>query len=114
MPIVDEILERKTFPARDPIYTSLAFSNDGKWLLLGTAGDVHYLIDSYEGTVVARLETPAPMGAGPGDGSGLERLPVSPYAREIEPVEGVSGEEVAWSPDARFVLSGESPSSMQA
>jgi COMPASS component SWD2 len=54
--IDDPILGLKTFPPRIPIFTSLAFSNDGKWLLVGTAGDVHYVVDAYNGEVVARLE----------------------------------------------------------
>lgn len=52
----DPILAQRTFPARIPIYTSLAFSNDGKHLLVGTSGDVHYVVDAWEGKVVARLE----------------------------------------------------------
>ena len=52
----DPILASRSFPPRVPIYTSLAFSSDGKWLLVGTSGDVHYVVDAFEGTVVARLE----------------------------------------------------------
>lgn len=38
------------------IYTSLKFSNDGKWILLGTSGEIAYVIDSFEYKVVARLQ----------------------------------------------------------
>ena len=54
--IQDPVLGLRTFPARVPIYTSVSFSNDGKWLIVGTSGDVHYVVDSFSGTVVARLE----------------------------------------------------------
>lgn len=40
---------------RSPVYTSVKFSNDGKWILVGTAGDVHYVVDSFKNTIVARL-----------------------------------------------------------
>lgn len=62
--IDDPVLCKRTYPPRTPIYTSVSFSNDGKWLLVGTSGDVHYVLDSFEGTVVARLECePAPLAA---------------------------------------------------
>lgn len=62
--IDDPVLRKRTYPPRTPIYTSVSFSNDGKWLLVGTSGDVHYVLDSFEGTVVARLECePAPLAA---------------------------------------------------
>lgn len=54
--IEDPVLSVRTFPARIPVYTSASFSNDGKWLLVGTSGDVHYVLDSFDGTVMARLE----------------------------------------------------------
>lgn len=53
----DPILFARSYPSRVPIYTSLSFSNDGKWLLVGTSGDVHYIVDAFEGTLVARLES---------------------------------------------------------
>lgn len=54
--IEDPVLAQRTFPPRLPVYTSLSFSNDGKWVLIGTSGDVHYVVDAFEGGVVARLE----------------------------------------------------------
>jgi COMPASS component SWD2 len=59
--IDDPILTERTFPPRTPIYTSAEFSNDGKWLLVGTSGDTHYVLDSFEGGVVARLECAFPF-----------------------------------------------------
>jgi len=54
--IDDPILRQRSFPPRTPIYTSISYSNDSKWLLVGTSGDTHYVLDAYEGHVVARLE----------------------------------------------------------
>ncbi|GAA5837696.1 hypothetical protein JCM11251_002298 [Rhodosporidiobolus azoricus] len=99
--IDDPVLRERTYPPRTPIYTSCKFSNDGKWLLVGSSGDVHYVLDSFEGNVVARLECP------PGQQTtGLERSFNAPYERPMEPSSGISSEEVTWSPDGRFVISG--------
>lgn len=54
--IDDPVLRERSYPPRTPVYTSCEFSNDGKWLLVGTSGDTHYVLDSFDGTVVARLE----------------------------------------------------------
>lgn len=40
--------------------------------------------------------------------SGLERSPFPPYDRPMEPSAGSSSEEVSWTPDGRFVISGSS------
>lgn len=53
----DPVLGRRLFPPRVPVMTSLSFSNDGKWLLVGTSGDVHYVLDSFDGSLLARLES---------------------------------------------------------
>lgn len=53
----DPVLLSRTFPPRVPVMTSLSFSNDGKWLLVGTSGDVHYVLDSFDGSMLARLES---------------------------------------------------------
>ena len=55
--VEDPILPSRAFPPRTPVMTSLSFSNDGKWLLVGTSGDVHYVLDSFDGGVLARLES---------------------------------------------------------
>lgn len=55
--IDDPVLPSRAFPPRTPVMTSLSFSNDGKWLLVGTSGDVHYVLDSFDGGVLARLES---------------------------------------------------------
>lgn len=54
--IDDPVLHARSFPPRVPVLTSLAFSADGKWLLVGTGGDLHYIVDAFEGSIVARLE----------------------------------------------------------
>jgi COMPASS component SWD2 len=54
--IDDAVLSKISYPPRMPVFTSLTFSNDGGFLLLGTAGDVHYVIDAYNGSVLARLQ----------------------------------------------------------
>ncbi|CAO3651455.1 unnamed protein product [Cunninghamella echinulata] len=66
-----------------PQWTSMKFTNDGKHILLTTAGNVHYLLDAYEGTIKQRL-------------LGVE-LSINPYN---------SGEEVGLTPDGRFALTG--------
>lgn len=123
--IEDTILEERSFPPRYPIFTSLKFSNDGKYLLVGTSGDTHYVVDAFEGNVVARLEgvsysfdyftstsntaqaeTNFLIVSESNPTSGLERDTTNPYIRPMESQTGLSGEEVTWSPDGRYVLSG--------
>jgi len=88
----DPVLFRKSFPPVLPSYTSCRFSNDGKQLLIGTAGKVHYVLDSFSGGILARLEE---------DNSGMEMVSISPDARVL-----ASGEDISWSPDSRYVLAG--------
>ncbi|GAA6060873.1 hypothetical protein JCM10212_006253 [Sporobolomyces blumeae] len=97
----DPILRDRSFPPRTPIYTSAAFSNDGNRLLIGTSGDTHYVLDAFDGNVIARLEGPPDQGA-----IGLERAVVAPYERPTTAVAGLSSEEVKWSPDGRYVIAG--------
>lgn len=54
--IDDPKLARGETEQRIPVYTSLKFSNDGKYLLLGTGSDVAYVLDAFDGSMVARLE----------------------------------------------------------
>lgn len=95
----DPVLHTRTFPPRIPVYTSLKFSNDGKWLLVGTSSDTHYVVDAFEGVLVARLEVPSGI-------MGLERSIVPPYERPMEPAVGISSEELSWTPDGRYIISG--------
>lgn len=68
-------------PSQRPNFTSISFSNDGNHLLVGTSGNVHYVLDAYDLTLLRRLE----------GHTGLGRS---------------SGEEVSWSADSKWVLSG--------
>jgi COMPASS component SWD2 len=91
----DPTLAQVSFPPRAPYMTSLAFSSDGKFLLVGCAGDAHYVLDAFEGVLLAKLEGAV----------GLERRrPDAPLL--ITPQRGASGEEVAWTPDSKFVVGG--------
>jgi COMPASS component SWD2 len=91
----DPTLREISYPPR-PIYmTSLSFSTNGKYILVGCSGDAHYVLDSFEGTLLAKLE----------GHMGLERR--SPGAPpEIRPQRGCSGEEVSFTPDSKFVVGG--------
>lgn len=91
----DPTLARVSFPPRAIYMTSMAFSSSGKYLLVGCSGDAHYIVDAFEGHVLAKLEGHI----------GLERrrldTPIS-----IEPQRGCSGEEVSWTPDSKYVVGG--------
>jgi COMPASS component SWD2 len=42
-------------------WTSVEFSNQGKYVLLSTTGDTHYLFDGYNVTLLAKLRGHAPL-----------------------------------------------------
>ncbi|KAF8623604.1 hypothetical protein AX17_007307 [Amanita inopinata Kibby_2008] len=91
----DPTLARVSYPPR-PIYmTSMSFSSNGKYLLVGCSGDAHYVVDAFEGHLLAKLEGHA----------GLERRSIS-SPPSIEPSRGSSGEEVSWTPDSKYVVGG--------
>ncbi|KAG6854386.1 hypothetical protein C0991_007377 [Blastosporella zonata] len=91
----DPSLSQISYPPR-PIYmTSLAFSSNSKFLLVGCSGDAHYILDAYEGHLLAKLEGHV----------GLERRSLS-APPSIEPAKGSSGEEVSWTPDSKYVIGG--------
>lgn len=54
--VVDLELSRNKSQPSIPIFTSLKFSNNGKYLLLGTGGDYVYVLDAFTGGLVVRLE----------------------------------------------------------
>ena len=91
----DPSLSRITYPPRAIYMTSLSFSTNGKFLLVGCSGDAHYVVDAFSGDVVAKLE----------GHKGLERRRLDAQIT-IEPTRGCSGEEVSWTPDSKFVISG--------
>ena len=73
-------------------WTQLAFSNDGKHILVGTKFNGHYLLDSFDGSLKAYLKKPGPGTSRPGVGE-TGNAPES------------SG-DCCFSPDGRYVLSG--------
>jgi COMPASS component SWD2 len=114
--INDPVLNRISFPPKLPIYTSSKFSNDGKWILIGTSGRTHYVLDSFNCSIVARLEgassrcvrwarTSVAAGHESLDKSGL---PANTVLSEAQV--GASGQECCWTPDSRYVISGAPPS----
>ncbi|RDB25808.1 WD repeat-containing protein 82 [Hypsizygus marmoreus] len=91
----DPTLSLISYPPR-PIYmTSMSFSSNGKYLLVGCSGDAHYILDAFEGHLLAKLEGHV----------GLERRSIS-APPSIEPAKGSSGEEVGWTPDSKYVVGG--------
>ncbi|KDR78902.1 hypothetical protein GALMADRAFT_244550 [Galerina marginata CBS 339.88] len=91
----DPTLSFISYPPR-PIYmTSMSFSCDGKYLLVGCSGNAHYILDAFDGALVAKLEGHV----------GLERMSMS-VPQTIEPTKGISGEEVSWTPDSKYVVGG--------
>lgn len=93
--ISDPVIQKQAWPPRTPIYTSAKFSYDGKYILVGTSSNVHYVLHSFENTVVARLE----------GHQGLELFGQDPDQPPVAQA-GISGEETSWSPDSRYVISG--------
>lgn len=88
-----------SYPPRIPIITSITFSPDGVFLLIGTAGNVHYVVDSHRGYIIHRLR----------NNEGLEKGSMT-EGQELSmvPEAGISGQECGWTPDGRFVYSGAS------
>jgi COMPASS component SWD2 len=74
-------------------WTKLEFSNDGKHILLGSRGDGHFLLDSFDGSLKAYLKKP---------GASTRRL----AAGETEGGTAESSGECCFAPDGRYVLSG--------
>ncbi|KIJ52535.1 hypothetical protein M422DRAFT_64987 [Sphaerobolus stellatus SS14] len=90
----DPTLARITFPPRIPFMTTLSFSSNGKLLLVGTSTTAHYVIDAYDGILLGKL-----VGhIGLERGKGKETQP--------QPVRGISGNEVSWTPDSKYVVGG--------
>ena len=91
----DPKLVKVSFPPR-PIYmTSLSFSSNGKYLLIGTSGNAHYIMDAFDGKLLVRLEGHI----------GLERVRMD-LTPSVNPTKGISAEEVSWTPDSKFVVGG--------
>ncbi|KAI5122539.1 hypothetical protein M0805_005266 [Coniferiporia weirii] len=95
MTLEDPLLEKISFPPRKIYMTSLSFSSNGKYILVGTSGNAHYILDAFEGHLIAKLEGHI----------GLERVRMEANVG-LNPTKGISGEEVSWTPDSKFILSG--------
>jgi COMPASS component SWD2 len=91
----DPTLSQISYPPRPLCITSLAFSTSGKYILVGCSGDAHYILDAFDGHLLAKLE---------GHG-GLERRAAGAPVG-LQPVRGSSGEEVCWTLDSKYVVSG--------
>lgn len=92
--VEDTALTKISFPARPLTMTSLEFSSSGKHLLVGTSGGAHYIMDAYDGPMLARLTGHQPLD------------PKMPLGINEQGTRLNSGEEVCWTPDSKFVLSG--------
>ncbi|KAK0444655.1 WD40-repeat-containing domain protein [Desarmillaria tabescens] len=84
-----------SYPPRPIFMTSLSFSSNGKYILVGCSGDAHYILDAFEGHLLAKLQGHI----------GLEGRSTA-VPPTIEPAKGGSGEEVSWTPDSRYIVSG--------
>ncbi|KAK0235790.1 WD40-repeat-containing domain protein [Armillaria nabsnona] len=91
----DPTLSLVSYPPRPIFMTSLSFSSNGKYILVGCSGDAHYIMDAFEGHLLAKLQGHI----------GLERRSTA-APPTIEPAKGGSGEEVSWTPDSRYIVSG--------
>lgn len=51
----DTFLQKYSYPPRMPEWTKVEFSNDGKYILVATKGEVHYVLDAFSGEIKHRL-----------------------------------------------------------
>jgi COMPASS component SWD2 len=79
----DKYLQKISYPPRMPEFSKLEFSNDGKSILVGTTGEVHYILDAFAGAIKARL--------------------IDHVASDHS---GLSSGDVCLTPDGRYVLGG--------
>ena len=87
-------LSQVSMPPRVPVITSIRFNQTGQYILVGTAGDVHYVADSFSGQVVFRLV--GHVGLERADGAAIGMIPQA----------GASGHELCWAPDGNMVIAG--------
>jgi COMPASS component SWD2 len=83
-PITDDgYLQNLSYPPRMPEFSKLEFSNDGKSILVGTTGGVHYILDAYEGGMKSRL-----------------------IDHTANTLSGLSSGDVCFTPDGKYVIGG--------
>lgn len=85
-------------------WTKLEFSNDGRSLLVTTNGAAHYVLDAFDGRLVAYLLRPA----GPTNRISPSSIPSLRASKQTTATGGrATGQgDACFSPDGRFVLSG--------
>lgn len=106
-----QYLSRVSMPPRQAVLTSLQFSPAASsgHLLVGTAGDQHYVLDTWENNYKWRLvghdglEKATAIANSDAASSTTEGAGPSP---SMIPEAALSGEELCWSPDGKFVLAG--------
>lgn len=92
----------RTVPGQVPAdgWTTLEFSNNGKYLLLGTSGAGHYLLDAFDGDLKAYLHRPQ----GPPPFPAQLAVPKDGVQQLRHDAAGLQG-DACFSPDGRYVLS---------
>lgn len=75
-------------PPPRPVFTSISFSSNGEYILIGTSLGIHYVVDAFDLSVIRRLDGCRSLGEG----------------RHSEVGRGRSGEDVSWSADSRWVV----------
>ncbi|KAG9296370.1 hypothetical protein G9A89_014962 [Geosiphon pyriformis] len=86
--ILDPYLSALSYPRPGiamPIWTSIKFSNDDKYILISTGGDQHYIIDAYSGDLKRRL---------------IGHVGLADVAT------GAGGDDTCFTPNGAFVVSG--------
>jgi COMPASS component SWD2 len=87
------------------LWTTLEFSNDGKSILVGTAGVGHYVLDSFEGTLRHFCKRPgnaASARAPPGEWAGLFNAGGPAQGSKRATGQG----DVCFTPDGQFLMGG--------
>jgi len=79
-------------------WTSLEFSNNGKYILLGTSGPGHYVLDAFEGELEAYLHRPQ----GPTPFPSMLQANGSPATHQTASLQG----DACFTSDGRYVISG--------
>lgn len=57
----DQFLQKFSYPPRMPQWTKVEFSNDGKYVLIATDGEAHYILDAFSGDIRFRLTGHQPL-----------------------------------------------------
>ncbi|GFZ43382.1 hypothetical protein JCM24511_01102 [Saitozyma sp. JCM 24511] len=100
----DPVLATISQPPPKPVFTSISFSNNGHYILLGTSSDVHYVLDAYAETVLILRRLVGHRG-----------FEYDRYGnKDVAPRRGAGGEEVGWTGDSKWVVSGSSDGSIVA